>query len=266
MSLRPTEVIRMKAGNQDWCVPDPDHPRHWLGATPLLDLEDPKLRMRVQALTQLCKSEREKVLTLYAFVKRIAFASPFKMRLHTAREVLQQDHGDSADKITLLVALLRIAGIPSRVRYLTLDSQVMRGLLAGTAEPLRPVLEVHRDGRWVGTDSYIFDAAYLAAARSLLQENGWSRGYGVHVECCALWDGAEDCYSGCVPIDADPMVLRDHGVYCDPLEFHSSSSFRETHARITHAVQWNMLSSGMARAIRELRARVPAGDGAPSAA
>src|SRR4051812_26038132 len=99
MSLCPQDVRRMKSGNPDWCVPDPDHPRHWLGSTPLLDLEDPKLRMRVHALTQLCKNEREKVLTLYAFVKRIPFASPFKMRLHTAREALQQEHGDAADKV-----------------------------------------------------------------------------------------------------------------------------------------------------------------------
>jgi len=38
--------------------------------------------LRALALTQLCRSEREKILALYAFVKRIPFAKPRKIRLH----------------------------------------------------------------------------------------------------------------------------------------------------------------------------------------
>lgn len=254
----------MKAGNPDWCVPDPDHPRHWLGSTPLLDLEDPKLRMRVHAHTQLCKTEREKVLALYALVKRIPYASRFKMRLHTAREALQQDHGDSADKATLLVALLRIAKVPARIRYLTLDGRAMRGLLSSYPDTLRPVLEVFREGVWIATDSFIFDAPYVAAARVRLHEQQWTSGYGIHADGATLWDGASDAYVNHLPPDADPLVLHDHGVYCDPLEFHSSSSFRETHARITHAVQWNVLASTIGRAIRELRATALQPETAPS--
>ncbi|MDB5874980.1 MAG: hypothetical protein JWQ07_4422 [Ramlibacter sp.] len=234
-------------------VSDGDDPQLWLGSSPLLDLEDTKLRLRVQSLTQLCKTEREKALALYSFVKRMPFSKPFKMRLHTAREVIDQGRGDSADKATLLVAMLRLARMPARIRYLTLRGEVMRGLLSGMPEPTRPLVEIHRNGEWVGTDTYIFDAAYLAAARRRLAENGWDWGYGIHVDGHQLWDGNSSAYVGGARPDWDPMILEDHGVFCDPLEYISSRSYRGRHARLSRALQWNVFSPAMERAIRDLR-------------
>ena len=45
-----------------------DQPHRWLGKSALLDLEDPKLRVRVHSLVQLCQTEREKATSLYHFV------------------------------------------------------------------------------------------------------------------------------------------------------------------------------------------------------
>ena len=64
-------------------VADADHPRRWLGPSPLIDLEDPKLRLRVRSLTQLCKTEREKALAIYGFVKRLPLARRVKLTLRT---------------------------------------------------------------------------------------------------------------------------------------------------------------------------------------
>ncbi|QJW85313.1 transglutaminase family protein [Ramlibacter terrae] len=233
--------------------PELDDPGQWLGSSPLLDLEDPRLRLRAQALTQLAAGPREKTLVVYGFVKRLPFAKPFKMRLYTAREVLDNARGDSADKATLLVALLRLAGVPARIRYLTLGGEIMRGLLAGMPEPTRPVVEVFRRGRWIGTDTYIFDAPYYAAALRRLQDNRWAAGYGIHVEGHALWDGANDAYGFGRGDADDTLVLADHGVFCDPLEFVSSPSYRASHNRLPRALQWNLFSPAMDRAIRDLR-------------
>lgn len=227
-------------------------PAVWLGSSPLLDLDDPKLRLRTRALTQLCKSERERALAVYRFVKRIPFARPFKMRLHTAREVLQQGRADGTDKATLFVAMLRLAEIPARLRYLTLRSETMRGLVDGP-DPMLPVVEVFRERHWVGTDTFIYDAEYVAAARTRLRAFGWERGFGVAAEGDLLWDGTGHAYLGGMPPAQDPMVVHDHGLYCDALEFVSSDRFRAAHSRLGRAVHWNMLSSGMERAIRELR-------------
>src|SRR6478735_11653358 len=114
-----------------------DDPQLWLGSTPLLDLEDPKLRLRVQSLTQLCSTEHERAMAIYGFVKRMPFAKPFKMRLHTAREVVEAQRGDAPDKATVFVALLRLAGVPARIRYITLRGEILRGLTTGMTHAAR---------------------------------------------------------------------------------------------------------------------------------
>lgn len=243
-----------------------DDPRRWLGSTPLLDLEDPKLRLRVRALTQLSKTEREKALALYAFVKRIPFAKPFKMRLHTAREVLEAGRGDAPDKVTLLVAMLRLARLPARIRYVSLRGEILRGLTTGVSQAARPVLEVWVQGQWLRTDTYIFDAAYMAAARQRLKDQGWEWGYGIHVGGAMLWDALSSAYVGGFPTEQDPMVVEDLGLYADPLAFVSSRAYRENHPRLARAVHWNVLAPGMERAIRDLRQDMEPGAPSPSPA
>ena len=236
-----------------------EEPGHWLASSPLLDLEDPKLRLRVHALTQLCKSEREKALALYGFVKRMPFAKGLKLRLNTAREVLEAGRGDAPDKATLLLALLRLAGIPARIRYLMLRGDILRGLTSAMPTAARPLLEVWLHQRWLRTDTYIFDAAYMAAARDRLKERGWEWGWGIHVGGHAIWDAMGDSYLAGVPTESDPMVLEDLGLYADPLEFVCSRAYRDNHARIARALHWNLLAPAMHRAIRELRASAGAG-------
>lgn len=230
-----------------------DDPARWLASSPLLDLEDPKLRLRAQSLTQLCKTEREKAIAVYGFVKRMPFAKPFKMRLHTAREVLEAGKGDAPDKATLMVALLRLAGLPARIRYVMLRGEILRGLTTSMTAAARPVVEAWIGGRWVRTDTYIFDAGYMAAARARLREQGWEWGYGIHVNGQTLWDGVNSSFVGGQPTDNDPMVVQDLGVYCDPLEFVSSRTYSDNHPRLARAIHWNVLSPVMERAIRDLR-------------
>lgn len=231
-----------------------DDPGAWLASTPLLDLEDPRLRVRVHQVTQLARNDRERALAVYGFVKRLPFGKAFKMRLHTAREVLDQGSGDAADKATLLVAMLRLAGLPARLRYLTLSARVMRGLCPAAARPTRPLLEVYLEGGWARTDSFVFDAEYAAAARRRLTANGWNCGYGLHRSGQALWDGRSSGYSFSGRSDGAPMIDLEHGVFCDPLEFVSSVAYRLHHRRVSRAMHWNMMSGLIDRSIRDLRA------------
>ncbi len=230
-----------------------DDPSRWLGSSPLLDLEDPKLRLRAQALAQLCKSPREKALAVYGFVKRIPFAKPFKMRLHTAREVLDNRRGDAPDKATVLVALLRLVEIPARIRYVELRGEMLRGLTSSMVSAGRPVVEAWLNDRWVQTDTYIFDAAYMAAARERLREQGWEWGYGIGREGHSIWNGVDGAWLAGLPPDEDPMMVADHGVYCDPLEYVSSDVYQTMHPRLPRALHWNMLAPLMERSIRDLR-------------
>jgi hypothetical protein len=232
---------------------DPDAPGRWLGATSLLDLEDPRLRLRAHALTQLCKSEREKALAVYAFVKRLQFAKPVKLQLRTAREVLDLGRGDAPDKATLLVALLRLAGIPARLHYVELSGAILRGLTTSFASAARPIVEAWVQGRWVPTDTYIFDAGYMSAARQRLKDNGWDSGYGIHRDGHPIWNGVDGAFLGGVPTGQDPMVVDDLGRWHDPLQFIESEAWRRHHTRVARALRWTLAAPAMGRAIRELR-------------
>lgn len=234
-------------------APQADHPWHWLASTDLLDLEDPKLRLRAHALTQLCKSEREKALAIYGFVKRLAFSKPLKLRLRRPREVIEAGRGDADDKATVLVALLRVSDIPARLRYVEVRGEILRGLTSNIASAGRPIAEVWLNGSWMRTDTYIFDAAYMAGARSRLDEHGWEWGYGIHRSGHTIWGAAGDAFLAGVPAEEDPMVIAELGTFHDPMQLLASAAWQASHPRLARAVRWNVLAPMMDRVARELR-------------
>ncbi|MEO5672259.1 MAG: hypothetical protein ABIR26_16345, partial [Ramlibacter sp.] len=71
-----------------------DRPQEWLGTTPLLDLDDPKVRLKARSLVQLCRTDREKALAVYSFVKRLPYTKRVKLHYPTARDVLEARGGD----------------------------------------------------------------------------------------------------------------------------------------------------------------------------
>jgi hypothetical protein len=237
-----------------------DDPEDWLHSTPLLDLADPKLRLKARSLTQLARTDREKALAIYAYVKRVPYAKRIKFEYPTARDVMEHRSGDGDDKVTLLLALMRAAGIPSRVRYMEMKGVMLRGLVPSADPPdaARPLAEIWLD-RWVRTDTYIFDAAYVAAALRHIRSQGWKCGWGIHLNAARLWNGKDDAFLGGVPIEEDPMLMRTLCVVSDPLELVApamrANGYR--YRRGVRALQWNMLAPTMSRSIQELRRSTP---------
>ncbi|MBI5275746.1 MAG: transglutaminase family protein [Burkholderiales bacterium] len=233
-----------------------DNPADWLHSTPLLDLGDTRVRLRARSLTQLARNEREKGLAIYAFVKSMPYAKRIKLEYPTARRVLDLRSGDGDDKATLLVALLRAADIPARIRYMEMRGTMLRGLVPAEDPPYaaRPLAEIWL-GRWVRTDTYIFDAAYVAAALRHIREQGWDCGWGIHRKADLLWNGKDDAFLGGLPIEQDPMLTRCLCVASDPLELVSPGMRRKgyRYRRTVRALQWNVLAPAMRRSISQLR-------------
>lgn len=240
-------------------IPVSDDPSGWMDSTQLIDLHDSKLRIRAQSLTQLFRTDREKALAIYGAVKRIAFAKPVKLRLRTAHEVLRVKHADAEDKATLFVALLRACGLPARVCYIELHGDVLRGLTAAIASAGRPVVQVWLDEQWRSTDTYIFDAHYMAAARARLRVLRWEWGYGIHRKGHVLWDGIEDAHLTGNDHDARDISMGVLGWFHDPHDFLVSPVCRERFPRVSRAVRWNVLAPGMNRAVSNLRMYQPGG-------
>lgn len=237
-----------------------DQPQDWLHSTPLLDLGDPKLRLKARSLTQLARTDRERALAVYSFVKRIPYAKRIKLEYPTARDVLERRGGDGDDKVTLLMALMRACGIPARIRYMEMNGIMLRGLVPSPDPPdaARPLAEIWL-GRWVRTDTYIFDAPYVEAALRHIREQGWECGWGIHRDAQLLWNGKDDAFLGGVPTEDDPLLRRALCVVSDPLELVAPVMRRNgyRYRRSVRALQWNMLAPAMRHAIHELRESAP---------
>lgn len=238
---------------------DADPPGAWLGATPLIDLEDPRLRLRVHSLTQLCQGEREKALALYGFVRRLPLARRVRLAVRTARQVLDAGRGDAQEKATLLVAMLRIAGIAARIRIVTLRGAILRGIPGSPRDADRPLLEVFVQGRWLRTDTYIYDAECMAAARQRLKDRGWDWGWGIHVNGAMVWNGLENAYLGGVATEHDPMVVGQLGLVRDELDYRARGRYARLPARLARVLHWNLLAPLMNHAWRSLRQQRTAG-------
>lgn len=232
--------------------PAVDAPGLYLGASPLLTLQDSRLRLRARSITQLCKTDRERAMALHNYVKKLPFERPFKFRLRTAREVLDAGAGDATDKSTLLVAMLRRCRIPARIRYVELSGEILRGLTSRMPTAPRPVVEIWLDSRWVRTDTYIFDTGYIAAARQRLKDHDWAWGYGIHRNGQSIWNGTDDAFLGGYRTEQDPLVVRTLGVFHDPMQFVSSDIFRHNF-RAAAGLHWNIVSLLMRKSLRQLR-------------
>jgi hypothetical protein len=233
---------------------DIDAPEAWLGSTLLLDLEDPRLRMRASSLTQFSLNDRARALAIHTFVKRIQYGRPFKMNHRTARAVLDSGQADGPDKATLMIALLRSVGVPARLRIVRMDGRIMIGVVNHLGWISWPFVEAWLDGRWIRTDTYIFDAPYIAAARQALKASGQQFGFGVYVDTHPIWTALEDASLSPMPPESDPMVLQDMGPFHDNDHYMASHGFRARHSRLARFMRWNLMVPKIRLALLRLRA------------
>ena len=245
----------MNAARKNPALPKSElDPMHWLGTTPLLDLADDRLRMRAKALTQLAKTDRERALAVYAFVKAIRYGYPTGASFPTARQVIDARSAGNFAKSTLFVALLRLADVPARARIVQLRGDILRGYYDGQAPVNHALTEVWLSGRWVRTDSYTFDASYMALARARLSGLGWDQGYYILRNGHALWDGKHDAFSAFSADETGHMPLTDLGVFNDPLEFVKALKKRDGHASVLFkGLQLRMAIRLLNRGILQLR-------------
>ena len=88
-----------------------------MGRSALIDLDDPRLRLKASSLTQLARDDRACALSIYLYIKRLTLRKRIRSKLWTARDIMEEGCGDAANKATLFVALLRSAGIAARIRF-----------------------------------------------------------------------------------------------------------------------------------------------------
>jgi len=232
----------------------PYDPGHWLGATRLLDLDDPKLRIRAMRVTQLAASDTQKAIFLHDFVKSLPFGCVAAFNHVPAAGVLRAGHGDCHTKGTLFVALLRSVGIPARLRFVLLSSSFLKGIIEiPQGQITHAVAEVYLKGRWVQTDTYVPDEPFETQALALLKKRNETIGLGVHIDALRDWDGCQSAHSQYCDEDPASLPMRDLGVAHDPEHFYSDESNEEFQLGWLTRVKWVLAAAVVNRRVDQIR-------------
>ena len=236
-----------------------DDPTFWSGSTRLLDLDNSKLRLRALRITQLATGDVQKAIRIHDFVKSLSFGCPTAGGHTSAPAVLKSGQGDCHSKGTLFVALLRVSGIPARLRFVSLSGAFLRGILDMRENSITHASgEVYLNGQCIQTDSYVADARLEAQALAKLKLEAQLLGYGIHAQGCRYWDGLRAAHGQYASEDPLSLPLLDFGVNHDPELFYvTQPRLLDQSSWLTRA-KWSIAARLINRRTQQLRSDVAA--------
>ncbi|WP_291578686.1 transglutaminase-like domain-containing protein [Clostridium sp. UBA6640] len=167
-------------------------------------------------------NEKEKIGSIYNFVKdEIKFGYNKKDEM-TASEVLRDGYGQCNTKSILLMALLRAVDIPCRIHGFLIDKRMQKGALTGIIYALAPKkivhawTEVYFNEDWLALEGVIIDKEYLDNVKNnLCKFNGGYMGYGISVK---NKDKINLCWNGNSTYVQSFSITDDLGIFDNPDE------------------------------------------------
>lgn len=226
----------------------------WMRNTEQLDIQSTKLRTRMMAITQLLPTSQEKAVAIHDYVKSLPFGCVADYSQLKAVDVLKLGHGDCFTKGLLMVALLRAASIPARLRFVSLPVHFLRGIVdAEESTIMHAMAEVYLDHGWLVTDSYVPDLALQQAAQTRLVKEKRSLGYGVHLRGDAYWGGKRDASAQCHETDPSSLPTVDWGVADDPMSFYANPSHSELRRNFATRLKWRLAAPLVNKRVASLR-------------
>lgn len=228
----------------------------WLRETEQVNFSTSKLRILSNQVTQLQHSDVGKALAIHRHVKSLPFGCVPGFNHIKATDIAQQGYGDCHTKGLLYVALLRAVQIPARLRFVTVSTQFLNGLIdTGTQSMVHAVGEAFIDGSWRQNDTYVVDAEYEASARSKLRVEQRILGYGIHAMGDKDWNGIDHAHAQYTPADPDSLPIIDWGADHDPAHFYADESHAGLRHNFTTRVKWTLGANIVNRKVALIRER-----------
>jgi hypothetical protein len=227
----------------------------YLEATPLLDIDDPRITGLVDSRGWSQLPEASRIGAVYNFVRdEIPFGYNTSDDL-PATTVLTDGYGQCNTKTTLLMALLRASGIGCRLHGATIDKSLQHGVMVAPLYWFAPRSIIHTwaevsvGGRWVGLEGVIIDDDFLAGVQAYTgQSSGPFLGYGIGTEDLqnppVQWNGTDTAIQA-------TGINRDLGVFDDPDAF-----YRRYGVNARGIKGWlysNVMRKAMNRRVRAIR-------------
>ena len=212
-----------------------DKPENWLGNAPGVDLGSTGLLALVETCLPHRRSPSEDAKRLFDHVSRLPFFLADPAVTTVPSELHRQMGGAAYFKSTLWLHMLRVRGIPARMRWVEVEASKMTpGLwdflrMAGMRF-FHPMVEVWLDQCWATVDAYIMDPPLFARVRKELKRQGIPNGFFVHHLGVCDWSGRGDALQRFSPLDPDSLPLNDLGCYHSHEDFvaRSGMSFERT--------------------------------------
>lgn len=224
---------------------------NYLKPTAMLDFQHPLVQQLVRQRGWYGRPDSEVAREIYEFVRdEIAFGYNRDDTL-SASEVLRDGYGQCNTKGTLLMALLRAAGVPARFHGFTIHNELQRGAVPGYLFFLAPDRIIHSwveiwiDGRWLEIEGYIVDKAYLRQVQKRFADQCESfSGYGVATTCLKSpdieWTGGNTYIQ-------KEGIADDFGVFSQPDDFYRAQGSNLSGLRrllfrylFRHLMNWNV--------------------------
>jgi hypothetical protein len=226
----------------------------WLKSTRSLDTMHPSIWHAVDQVSMGRKTQLATALAIHDLVKRMPFACAPDYSALTASDVLQLERGDCFTKGMLFVALLRAANIPARMRFMSIPTHFLRGIIA-VPEPfiMHAMAEVYLNEQWWATDTYVPDPELMNAALSKLKTEGKSMGYGIHRQGATHWDGCSHASAQCTSFDAKSAPMVDWGVSDDPETFYSDETHEKLRRNFVSRLKWHVAAPMVNAKVAALR-------------
>ena len=194
-----------------------------LAPTRLLDFESPAIAALLEARGWKALPPDARIGAIYDFVRnKIAFGYNRADDI-PASQVLADGFGQCNTKGTLLMALLRSAGIRCRLHGFTIHKALQRGVVPELVYPVAPAeilhswIEVETGDTWIDLEGFILDAPYLTALQRAFSDSDSLCGYGAGTESLnsppVEWTGASTYIQ-------KTGIVRDLGTFETPDQFY----------------------------------------------
>jgi len=200
--------------------------KDYLKTTPMLNFDHESIQTLVEQKGWCQLSGYDAIGAIYNYVRDdILFGYNADDRL-SASQVLKNGYGQCNTKGTLLMALLRAAGIPTRFHGFTIYNELQKGAIPNYLFAIAPDriihswVEIYFEEKWINLEGYIIDKQYLRKVQLSFGDQAKSfSGYGISTKCLNKpqieWTG-EDTY-----IQSEG-IADDFGVYAQPDDFYQS--------------------------------------------
>lgn len=202
---------------------------NYLKETPLLNFFDSRIQKLISERKWRDMEMGARVKSIYNFVRDEVRFGYNRADEIPATEVLADGYGQCNTKSTLLMALLRGAGLPCRLHGFTIHKALQKGAINGIWYRLAPrnILhawtEVYLGGEWFHLEGVILDKPYLQALQETMPD--------CKSDFCGYGAFTKDFLNPQVDFDYNHTYIQERGINQDFGLFDSPDEFYALHGQ-----------------------------------